>query len=177
MKWSRQNSKDAGTQKLERDFLAFRPTLLRYLATRFTERADAQDIAQEAFLRLRRISDPGKIKNPQGYFFQIVRNLAAEHLVKRGASIEDTDLDALIETGRDGDGNAGQAQLEARAAMVRLNALLETLPPLYGAVLILRKRDGYSHAEIAEQLGITPATARAYLSRALARCREQLDKN
>ena len=176
MNWGRPNSKDDGRKKLEREFLAFRPTLLRYLSTRFTERADAQDIAQEAFLRLRCISDPGKIKNPQGYFFQIVRNLTAEHLVKRGKSIEDTDLDTLIESGRDGDGNAGHSHLEARAALVNLNTLFESLPPLYGAVLILRKRDGYSHAEIAEQLGITPATARAYLTRALARCREHLDE-
>lgn len=176
MNWGRPNSKEASTQRLERAFLAFRPTLLRYLSTRVTERADAQDIAQEAFLRLRRIPDPSSIENPEGYFFQIVRNLTAEHLVKRGASIEDTDLDAVIERGQDGDGRVAQAGLEARATLVHLNTLLETMPPLYGAVLILRKRDGYSHAEIAEKLGITPTTVRTYLTRALARCRDSLDK-
>ena len=57
--------------------------------------------------------------------------------------------------------------------MGRLDAILQDRPPLYRAVLLLRKRDGYSHAEISEKLGITKTTVRTYLTRALSRCFEE----
>lgn len=168
--------KDADREALKRAFVAFRPTLLCYLASRLGNKDDAHDIAQEAFLRLQRVKDPSLVEKPEGYFFQIVKNLAAEFLIKRGASIETMDLDTLMSFGGDSDGNLGTVQLEVRAAIVRLHAILEDLPPLYRSVLLLRKRDGYSHIEIAEQLGISKHTVHIYLTRALSRCREEWEK-
>ncbi len=153
-------------------YSAFRPTLLRYLTTRLGNPEDAQDIAQEGYLRLLRVNDLDAIEKLEGYLFRIVTNLANEHLYKKGRSIEAMDLDALINKGGDGDGGAGEDLLEARAALHRLDNILEQLPPLYRSILLLRKRDGYSHAEIAERVGKSKATVHIYLTRALSRCRE-----
>lgn len=67
--------------------------------------------------------------------------------------------------------------MEARAAIQRLDSILDELPPLYRAILLLRKRDGYSHAEIANRVGKSKATVHIYLTRALTRCRELWEKD
>ncbi|MEM1103711.1 MAG: RNA polymerase sigma factor [Pseudomonadota bacterium] len=164
--------RSARREDLEAAYLAFRPTLLRYLASRVGNPDDAQDIAQEGYLRLLRVKDADVIEKLEGYLFRIVANLANEHLYKRGRSLETFDLDALMERGADGDAMAGEAHLEARAAIRKLDAILSELPPLYRAILLLRKRDGYSHAEIAKRVGKSKATVHVYLTRALTRCRE-----
>lgn len=178
MKW-RKHNKTEGTDRdaLRRAFIAFRPTLLCYLSSRLGNPEDAHDIAQEAYLRLERVKDPSLVQKPEGYFFQIVKNLATEFLIKRGASLETMDLSTLMSFGGDGDDGQSTVQLEMRAAIVRLSHILEDLPPLYRSVLLLRKRDGYSHAEIADQLGIAKSTVHVYLTRALKRCREEWEKD
>lgn len=177
MKWRRQNkSEDSNRDALQQAFIAFRPTLLCYLSSRLGNSQDAHDIAQEAYLRLERVKDPSLVKKPEGYFFQIVKNLASEFLIKQGASLETVDLDTLMSFGGDGDGGTRSVQLEMRAAVMRLSNILEGMPPLYRSVLLLRKRDGYSHDEIADQLGIAKSTVHIYLTRALKRCREEWEQ-
>ena len=66
--------------------------------------------------------------------------------------------------------------IEARSDIQQLQAWLETMPKLYRDVLILRKRDNYTHAEIAEKLSISTHTVHKYLTRALAHIRENAVK-
>ena len=172
MNWRSQENEGRSLEDLEKAYAAFLPTLLRYLTARVGNPHDAQDIAQEGYLRLLRVKDADAIEKLEGYIFRIVTNLANEHLYKRGRSIETLDLDTLIERGGDGDAYKGEVELEARAAIQKLDKILEELPPLYRAILLLRKRDGYSHAEIAERVGKSKATVHIYLTRALTRCRE-----
>ena len=58
-------------------------------------------------------------------------------------------------------------QLEVRTAIAEL-------PPALRNVLVLKEIEGYSHAEIAQQLGITAVTSRVRLMRALTRLRKRL---
>ena len=176
MNWNREQGPWRSIEDLERTYAAFLPALLRYLTDRLGNPHDAQDIAQEGYLRLLRVKDPDSIKHLEGYLFRIVTNLASEHLYKKGRTRESLDLDSIVARGADGDANAGQLRLEARVALGKLDRVLDSLPPLYRAILILRKRDGYSHAEIAEKLGVSQSTVHAYLTRALRRCREMWEE-
>ena len=50
----------------------------------------------------------------------------------------------------------------------QLAAILDELPPLYRAILLLQKRDGMSYVEIAKELDLSVHTVEKYLFRALA---------
>ena len=154
-------------------FTEYGPTLIRYLYRRVGNDADAHDLAQEAFLRLSRVKDADLIQKPAAYLFRIAANLASEFHLREKNQRRTIDLDTLAEFGGDGDGDQFQRDMEARSGVKALEELLEALPPLYRAVLLLRKRDGYSSEEIAEKLEISPHTVHKYLTRALARCREE----
>ncbi len=152
-------------------FRDYTPTLLRYLTSRVGSESEARDLAQEAYLRLTRVADGDLIRHPEAYVFRIAANLANEFLLKRRKANETVELDTVLETGGDGDAAAFEKHLEARSALRQLETILNDLPPLYRAVLLLRRRDGLSHAEIARELNISPHTVHRYLTRALASCR------
>ena len=169
-------AKDAQTSDVHDLFVEYGPTLLRYLSYRVSNNADASDLVQEAYLRLTRVKNRDLIEKPAAYLFQIAANLANEfHLRKKKTPIA-IDLDTLAQQGGVGDEDRFQRDMEARSGVQALERLLKKLPPLYREILLLRKRDGYSHAEIAEKLELSPHTVHRYLTRALARCREELEE-
>jgi RNA polymerase sigma-70 factor (ECF subfamily) len=57
---------------------------------------------------------------------------------------------------------------------VRLRRAIEGLPDGYRTVFVLHDVEGYTHEEIAAQLGIQPGTSKAQLFRARARLRTEL---
>lgn len=144
---------------------------MRFLSTRLSDAADAQDVAQDVYLKLVSLPDPEAVENPAAYVFRIAANLANDFHRRKQRHGDVEDLESLSERGEDNDSNAFLRQMEARSDLKQLDAILNDLPPLYRTVLLLRKRDGYSHAEIAEQLDISPHTVHKYLKRALSACR------
>lgn len=161
----RQNSENWSAASL---FVELRPALVKYLSARIGDSAEAHDLAQEAYLRLLRVPEPDLIEKPHAYLFRIAANLASEMLLKRGSQRHLSDGDAID---RLDDGDTFERTVEMQWGLRRLQNILSGMPPLYQAVLVLRRRDGYSHAEIAEKLGISVHTVHRYLTRALARCR------
>ncbi len=56
----------------------------------------------------------------------------------------------------------------------RLAAAVDELPEMYRTVFLMHDLEGYSHAEIAESMGVAEGTSKARLFRARARLREAL---
>ena len=173
MTWHERLGPPSEQDKLDRAFADNRAALLRYLRSRVGGAEEARDIAQETYLRLMRVADADMIERPDAYVFKVAANLAGEFLLKRGASLETVDLDALVDTGADGDGSAAARHMEHRMCLSKIDEMLDDMAPLYKSILLLRKRDGFSQAEIAERLGISIHTVKIYLKRALARLRAE----
>lgn len=171
MKKTKDKSGENALHDLDTIFRSYEPQLLRYLLSRVKSQSEAKDLAQEAYLRLIRVPNMDLIKNPQAYLFRIAVNLTTEFQIKNSARQSDIDLQALEEMGGDGDGARFERQIDARFAIKRLDKILRELPPIYRTVLIMRKRDGYSHKEISEKLGISGHRVHRYLKHALAKCR------
>ena len=158
---------------LDTAFARNRAALLRYLRYRIGTAEDAHDIAQETYLRIMRVPDADLIRRPDAYIFKIAANLAGEFLLKKSSTPETVDLETLIEIGEDGDDFANVAAIEHRSDLSRVRHVLDDMAPLYQSVLMLRKRDGLSHQEIAERLGVSVHTVKVYLKRAVTRLRAE----
>ncbi len=78
-------------------------------------------------------------------------------------------------------GIEGAAELPARVPAsfddAGLRAALDALPAAQRAVLVLKEMEGYTHAEIALTLGISPVTSRVRLMRALRGMRRYLEED
>ena len=129
----------------------------------------AQDLAQEAYLRLLRVERAELIRQPRAYLYRIAVNLVTEFRLRSQRDPVMYDSETLTEIAeRTAEASSeGERSGDAR----EVERLLEQLPPLYRAILLRRKRDGLSYAEIAQQLGISVHTVKKYLARAVAKCR------
>ena len=144
--------------------------LHRFLMRRLQSSQHAQDLAQEAYLRLLRVERAELVRQPRAYLYRIAVNLILEFRLRARREPIVFDSDALAEAGEQiSEAPADEGERAADAQQVEL--ILDQLPPLYRAIFVLRKRDGLSYQEIAEQLEISVHTVKKYLARAVAKCR------
>ncbi len=167
------------TRTLAGDGDAFRGLVERYQRGVFgivlqlvRERAPAEDLSQEAFLKAYRALDSfDRGRRFSSWLFKIAHNTAIDHLRRREPEAlplenpEPEGMDLL-------DTLAAPAHQtpEARARRRRLAAALEEamgrLKPDYRLVMELRFRQGLSYEEIAEVTGLPLGTVKTHLHRA-----------
>jgi RNA polymerase sigma-19 factor, ECF subfamily len=144
--------------------------LHRFLMRRLHSAQQAQDIAQEAYLRLLRVEHSELIRQPRAYLYRIALNLVTEFRLRARRDPVTYDSETLEELAeKTGEELSDEGERVADAEQIEL--LLAQLPPLYRAIFVLRKRDGLSYPEIAQQLGVSVHTVKKYLARAVAKCR------
>ncbi len=129
------------------------PRVLGYAARLLSDRTEAEDVAQEAMLRLWRIAPDWRQGEAQvsTWLYRVVSNLCTDRLRgrKRRAA---TPLDDAPEVA---DGARGaEADLIEADRMAALQAALDALPDRQRQAVVLRHIEGFSNPEIAEVLGI-----------------------
>jgi RNA polymerase sigma-70 factor (ECF subfamily) len=146
--------------------------LHRFLMRRLRSVQHAQDLAQEAYLRLLRVERTELVRMPRAYLYRIAVNLVSEFRLREQRELITYDSDALEEAAERASDAGPDEQGDKVADAQQIDSVLGRLPPLYLAILVLRKRDGLSYQEIAQQLDVSIHTVKKYLARALAICRQ-----
>ncbi len=149
----------------ERDY----PSLVRFLYRRLGDRDQAEDLAQEAFIRLlQRQPD-----NPRAYLFATALNLMRD--VVRGEARRARHLQVLAgeRTGAVAPSPEGDLVRSETAAEVR--AALDTLSERDHTLLLLWE-EGFAYREIAEMLGVSPTSIGPLLARAQKRFLKHYEK-
>lgn len=127
------------------------PRAFRHAARVLGNRSDAEDVAQDAMLRLWRAAakwhTDGAAK-PSTWLHKVVANLCVDRLRKSGRSVELGDDDFAD------DGPGPEAQLQDAGRMEALDAALATLPERQRQAVVLRHIEGLSNPEIADALDI-----------------------
>lgn len=152
-------------------FDRYHDQLLRFLARGLSDQSEAQDLAQEVFLRLLRVEDPDLIRHPRAYLYRVAVNVIQEWRLRNQRFPVKDDYDLEQE-------EAGELEpveaIEASERAERLNRAVAKLPARYRAVLMLRVNQGLTHKEVAEELEMTPRMVKRHLIKAYAKLRERL---
>ena len=133
--------------------------------------AEAEDVAQEAWLRWDR-ADRGGLADPKAYLIRVTTRLALDrlrHLKVRREEYHGPWLPEPVATAPD----AAETVEVAESVSLALLVVLETLSPLERAVFVLREAFGYSHAEIARILDRSEPAVRQLSHRARAHVDER----
>ncbi|WP_158601746.1 RNA polymerase sigma factor [Solilutibacter pythonis] len=148
--------------------------LRRYLRRRVNNAQDLGDLVQEVYLRLLRINQEGElVRNPLAYIRGVAAHVASEFGMRERRRRVDFDSDAAE---RLADAPVRGVTEEAGSFFQhQLRQALAELPPNRLAVLLLERRDGLSHAQIAEKLGLSVHTVKKYSVQALAHVRASLE--
>ena len=134
---------------------------------------EAEDMLQEGFIRVFR--DMAQFRGEGalgGWIRRIMVNTALSHLRRQRDFLRDT-ADFTPYENRMRTDEDFVAALDAEALL----KVLQKLPPGYRAVFNLYAIDGFSHEEIAEQLGISIGTSKSQLFKAREYLKRMLDKS
>lgn len=164
----RDGDRDAFEQLVRRHLRAAHRVALR----RTGDPHDAEDVCQDAFVKaLRRIEDCGRPERFRGWLLAIVRNTALNMMDRRGRR-ESEPLASATDGPRSGDDP--DRAFERSRLRDRLSEAMDRLPPMQRDVLALHDYEGWTHREIAEELGMAPGTSRYHLHEARKSMRAEL---
>jgi RNA polymerase sigma-70 factor (ECF subfamily) len=164
------------------DAAAFTEIVRRYqraiyrVAFGLTRRAeDADDLAQEAFVRAYRALDTFRVGEPlYPWLSRITVNLAYS-LFRRRKRRPETELEPLLEAGQQWASDDDPVEdLAGREQVEHLRASFAELTPEHQAILVLRIVQGLSYDEIARTLNVPIGTVMSRLSRARAELKSRL---
>lgn len=131
------------------------------------DRMAAEDIMVDSMMRIFEKSSQFDFQGSfEGWSKRLVVNQALGYL--RSKKMLEVDVEEVREAA-----DTTETFLEAEDLL----RLIQELPSGYRAVFNLYAIEGYSHAEIAELLGISEGTSKSQLSRARAVLQERLKKN
>jgi RNA polymerase sigma-70 factor (ECF subfamily) len=143
--------------------------LLRYAK----DKSEAEDMMQDGFVRVYR--DMGQFRGEGalgGWIRRIMVNTALSHLRKQRDFVRDVPdfnvFESKFHTEED-----FAANLDAQTLL----SYLKKLPPGYRTVFNLYAIEGFTHEEIAEQLGISIGTSKSQLFKAREYLKKMLDKS
>jgi RNA polymerase sigma-70 factor (ECF subfamily) len=153
---------------LDSAFAELRPAMFA-LAYRITgNRADAEEIVQDAFVRLHRAEPKDAVRSLKAYLTTITARLSLNRLRDQRARRE-TYVGEWLPEPLLTEGDDGVHPLDVSFALV---AVLERLSPLERVVFVLRNAFEFTFKEIVPVVGRDAATCRKIFSRARARMHE-----
>jgi RNA polymerase sigma-70 factor (ECF subfamily) len=142
-------------------FARYRGPITSYLYRLIGNRAEAESLAQESFLRILEKADhytyPRRFST---WFYTIARNLATDFLKKKRAVVPD-DFQGLSDAALGPDGARAETLATESEELGQLARALQALPVPYREVVVLRGLQELSYREIADIVGCPESTARS----------------
>jgi RNA polymerase sigma factor (sigma-70 family) len=144
-------------------------SLIKFLRRRLRVASDADDVAQETYIRMMKYEGSRDIRSPSAMLFRIAVNVANDHgraaqtrCAGDHCDIEDVQLVSEQPS-------AEQAVLAGQNLDLLLD-VIENLPPKCKQVFLLSRARGMSYSEIARHCGISVKMVEKQISRAVAAC-------
>jgi RNA polymerase sigma-70 factor (ECF subfamily) len=140
-------------------------------------RMDADDITQEALIRLWNNIDNFNINSAAAYIMKITHNLCLDYIKKRNISLSrEFIIDEIFEDTFQGSApEDNPLNVTHRNFMsARIKEAISHLPDNLKSVFVLYEIEGYKYVEIAEALGIPLNSVKVYLMRARLKLQEEL---
>lgn len=159
-------------ESFKKEFLPYHRKLY-CVAYRLLENADdAEDLVQEAYLKLWDKRDGlSAVSSPEAFSVTLVKNMCFD-LLRSGkylSSRQTVDLTAVREMPQ-------TDNLEARDEVRQVKEIITRLPEQQQRIVNLRDVKGCSYEEIEQMTGLNPTNVRVLLSRARKRIREEFNK-
>jgi RNA polymerase sigma factor (sigma-70 family) len=149
---------------IAREILPHERSARSRLSRRWANVLEIDDVIQEAYCRIARLDAVHHIANPVGYFHRTAHAVAIDALRRRGVvNLVQVNESEWLDV-KDEEPLADRA-LEARQELARATGLLAQLSDTCRRAIEMRRLEGFSQRETAEQLGVSESVVRNHLVR------------
>jgi RNA polymerase sigma factor (sigma-70 family) len=162
----------AGNARAQRSlFDRFSPKMMGVVLRYINDRERANDVLQDSFIKVfQNVMTFKKDGSLEGWIRRIVVNTALDHLRRDKKYLGHTEItDISLDASKSSDA-IGILEEES------LLGIIHSLPEGYRMIFNLYAIEGYSHKEIADQLGISENTSKSQYSRAKTAIQKLLEK-
>src|SRR5262249_18370909 len=142
----------SGLSRLMRVLTQDYGSLKGQLARRLGSEDLADEVLQEAYLRLQRMEVPS-VKHPKTYLFRVALNIAADRRRSENRRLARSEVEMLLRV--ELDELDPERIVQARATVRQLIEALNELPPRRRAIVIAARVEGRPYAEVAARFGIS----------------------
>lgn len=163
---------DAHRIQIERLFREHNEALLRFLALRLGSQQEAKEVAQEAYVRLLKLEEPGAVSFLRTFLFTVAANLATDRMRTRMRRPQE--VEALFEEFRCTPTSPEQ-QVADQQELRLVRGLVNELPPKCRRIFLLHRISGMSTTAIAAQMHLSERMVRHHIQRAVVYLRRGLD--
>jgi RNA polymerase sigma factor (sigma-70 family) len=155
-------------------FMGARQSLMWSVMRIVRDRQIAEDLTQETYIRAKKAMDQTPVEHVEAFLHQTARNLAFDHLRRKGvrSQIEAADADRAAVQHVVQDALSIEDAIIERQRFGRFAQALSSLPKRAQAVMILSRVENWSNRRIAEHLGISERTVFNDLKLAIGHCRD-----
>jgi RNA polymerase sigma-70 factor (ECF subfamily) len=159
-------------------FETYHDRIYRYTLRIVRDRAEAEDLTQETFLRAHGHRD--SLRDPaaaRGWLYRIATHVCLDRLRqrKRQVPIDGANVGTQVESTVSESPSVLEVT-ERKETSACVQRCLDFLPDHYRAVILLREAHSLTAAEIAELLGVTVATVKIRLHRARCMLRQVMEQ-
>ncbi|MFT3791962.1 MAG: RNA polymerase sigma factor [Rudaea sp.] len=146
--------------------------LIAFLSGRLDSLAEAQEVAQEAYVRLLRLEHPEQVGFLRAYLFRIASNLAVDRLRQRNVRADAAEEELFTEWL---DTPAPERRALAVDQLRLVREALRELPRKTRAAFVMHAIEGRGFEAISRTMKLTERMVRYHVARAMAHCRARLD--
>jgi RNA polymerase sigma-70 factor, ECF subfamily len=161
----RRGEREAFVELVERTYRQVYTLAARLVGDRY----EAEDVAQEAYLRVHRSLRTFRGDSSfQTWLYRIVANTAMTHLRKRGRFGDLADEPETVLRLADSGPSVGEVDMD------HVRFALNTLPDAQRVILLMKDAYGFSCREIADEMGVSEGAVKVRLHRARRRLKDSL---
>jgi RNA polymerase sigma-70 factor (ECF subfamily) len=144
--------------------------LVALLQCRLSSRTDAQEIAQEVYVKLLTMNDLTHVESPRAFLYRMAINQSMDYLRKRvvRANVPPDPIDDNVHATP-----WPEQHLWASQQWKKVQAALRELPAKASRAFVLHVVEGRSFAAIAADMKLSERMVRYHVSHAMAHCRER----
>lgn len=168
---------------LEELFQNHGPGLIRFLSRKMKSTEDAEDIAQNAFIRIQRVANSGELDNLKAYLYQTASNLAIDQLRREKLHNNYVNQETTKHLSQDESSSPSMADqctpdrlLTAQRQLKEIRKALDSLPVKCRQAFLLHRNKGLSYSEIAQEMCVSVSSVEKYILQSLKTCRKALTK-
>ena len=162
-------------RRIERLIKQHGPTLVNFLSKRLKSREDAEDIAQNTFMRLYTMDDPERVDNPRAFLFQVAANMSVDQLRRQARMNTYLDKEhAKADSEPPSSPDSPDQLLEAQQKSADIYRVIEAMPANVRQAFMLSRTRNLPYGEIAKLMGVSVSSVEKYILEALKQCRHAL---